>query len=184
MLFTLNSQLTTLNSQGVAMTNETKEHTISVLVENRPRVLAHTASLFSRRGFNIDSLAVATTEDPTVSRMTIVVKGSDAVLEQITKQLNKLIDVIKVLDHTGESMVSRELALFKVNADPRHRAEIMQIVSIFRGNIVDVAEKTFIIECTGTADKIDAFAGLLEQFGIKEMMRTGRIVLARGTKTT
>jgi len=160
------------------------KHTISVLVENRPRVLARTAALFSRRGFNIDSLAVSTTEEPSISRMTIVVEGSDAVLEQITKQLNKLIDVIKVLDHTGESVVTRELALVKVNAEPRHRAEIMQIVDIFRGNIVDVAEKTFVIECTGTADKIDALKGLLEQYGIREMMRTGRIVLARGTRTT
>ena len=160
------------------------KHTISVLVENRPRVLARTAALFSRRGFNIDSLAVSTTEDASISRMTIVVEGSDAVLEQITKQLNKLIDVIKVLDHTGESVITRELALVKVNAEPRHRAEIMQIVDIFRGNIVDVGDKTFTIECTGTADKIDALKGLLEQYGIREMIRTGRIVLARGTKTT
>ncbi len=166
------------------MPDSNKKHTISVLVENRPRVLARAAALFSRRGFNIDSLAVATTEDPTISRMTIVVQGSDAVLEQITKQLNKLIDVIKVLDHTGESVVSRELALIKVNADSRHRAEIMQIAALFRGNIVDVADKTFVVECTGTADKIDALEGLLEQFGIREMMRTGRIVLARGAKTT
>jgi acetolactate synthase I/III small subunit len=165
-------------------TNGNMKHTISVLVENRPRVLAHTASLFSRRGFNIDSLAVATTEDPTVSRMTIVVEGSSAILEQITKQLHKLIDVIKVLDHTGDAVVTRELALLKVNAEPRHRAEIMQIVSIFRGNIVDIAEKTFIIECTGNADKIDAFKVMLEPFGIKEMMRTGRIVLTRGARQT
>jgi acetolactate synthase-1/3 small subunit len=166
------------------MATEEKQHTISVLVENRPRVLARTASLFSRRGFNIDSLAVSTTEEPSISRMTIVVKGSDAVLEQITKQLNKLVDIIKVLDHTGESLVSRELALIKVNADPDCRAEIMQIAQIFRGNIVDVAEKTFIVECTGTADKIDALQGLLDKYGIREMMRTGRIVLARGLKTT
>jgi acetolactate synthase I/III small subunit len=161
-----------------------KKHTISVLVENRPRVLARVASLFSRRGFNIDSLAVSTTEDPTVSRMTIVAAGSDAVLEQITKQLNKLIDIIKVLDHTGEAVVSRELALLKVNAEPRHRAEIMQIIDMFRGSILDVAEKTFIIECTGQADKIDALETLLEKYGIVEMMRTGRIVLVRGAKST
>jgi acetolactate synthase I/III small subunit len=161
-----------------------KKHTISVLVENRPRVLARTAALFSRRGFNIDSLAVSTTEDPDISRMTIVVEGSDAVLEQITKQLNKVVDVIKVLDHTGEPLITRELALVKVNAEPRHRAEIMQIVDIFRGNIVDIAEKTFVVEVTGNADKIDAFTGLLQQFGIKEMMRTGRIVLTRGAKIT
>jgi len=166
------------------MTDGKKKHTISVLVENRPRVLARTASLFSRRGFNIDSLAVSTTEDPSISRMTIVVEGSDAVLEQITKQLNKLVDVIKVLDHTDEPLVMRELALVKVNADPAARGEIMQIVDIFRGNIVDVAEKTFVIECTGTGDKIDAFLGMLEKYGVREMMRTGRIVLARGLKST
>ncbi|NIM06415.1 MAG: acetolactate synthase small subunit [Armatimonadetes bacterium] len=166
------------------MASNDKQHTISVLVENRPRVLARTASLFSRRGFNIDSLAVSTTEDPTISRMTIVVAGSDSVLEQITKQLNKLVDIIKVLDHTDEPLVSRELALIKVNADPDCRAEIMQVVDIFRGNIVDVGERTFIIECTGTAAKIDALQGLLEKYGIREMMRTGRIVLARGLKTT
>ena len=121
------------------MADHNKKHTISVLVENRPRVLARTAALFSRRGFNIDSLAVSTTENPDISRMTIVVQGSDAVLEQITKQLNKVVDVIKVLDHTGEPLITRELALVKVNAEAKHRAEIMQIVSIFRGNIVDIA---------------------------------------------
>ncbi len=159
------------------------KHTISVLVNNRPGVLTRTAALFSRRSFNIDSLAVSTTQDPEVSRMTIVVEGPDAVLEQISKQLYKLMDVIKVLDHQGESTVVRELALLKVNAEPNTRAEIMQIVSIFRGNIVDVAENTFIIEVTGGAEKIDAFTNMVQRFGIKEMMRTGRIVLTRGAKT-
>ena len=166
------------------MPKTVRKHTISVLVENRPRVLARTAALFSRRGFNIDSLAVATTENPQVSRMTIMVTGDDAVLEQITKQLDKLVDVIKVLDHTGESLVTRELALVKINAEPEKRAEIIQITSIFRANIVDVAEQTFIIECTGGADKIDALLGMLEKFGVRELMRTGRVVLARGLQVT
>ncbi len=159
------------------------KHTISVLVNNRPGVLARTAGLFARRGFNIDSLAVSTTQDPNVSRMTIVVEGPDAVLEQISKQLYKLLDVIKVLDHQQESVVSRELALVKVDADPSVRGEIMQTVSIFRANIVDVSERTFTIEVTGGAEKIDALVNLLGKYGIREMMRTGRIVLSRGART-
>jgi len=159
------------------------KHTISVLVNNRPGVLARTAGLFARRGFNIDSLAVSTTQDPDVSRMTIVVAGPDQIVEQISKQLYKLMDVIKVLDHRDEAVVNRELALIKVDALPGERAEIMQIVSIFRANIVDIAEKTFIIEVTGSADKVDALTSLLQKFGIKEMMRTGRIVLSRGSRT-
>jgi acetolactate synthase-1/3 small subunit len=159
------------------------KHTISVLVNNRPGVLARTAGLFSRRGFNIDSLAVSTTQDPDTSRMTIVVDGPDAILEQISKQLYKLLDVIKVLDHQDEPSIVRELALVKVNAEPADRGEIMQTVSIFRGNIVDVSQNTFVIEVTGGADKIDALVGLLRKYGIKEMMRTGRIVLSRGART-
>ncbi|MEI6519776.1 MAG: acetolactate synthase small subunit [bacterium] len=161
------------------------KHTISVLVENKPGVLARTASLFARRGFNIDSLAVSTTEDPNVSRMTIVVMGPADILEQISKQLYKLIDVIKVLDHTDDSVVARELALIKVHAsESSKRAELMQVVSIFRANIVDLCEKTITIEATGSADKIDALERMLESYGIKEMVRTGKVVLVRGTKTT
>ena len=159
------------------------KHTISVLVNNRPGVLTRASALFARRGFNIDSLAVSTTQDPDTSRMTIVVEGPDAVLEQISKQLYKLLDVIKVLDHQGEACVHRELALLKVNAEPNMRGEIMQVVSIFRANIVDVSEDTFIIEVTGGEDKINAITGMLRRFGIKEMMRTGRIVLSRGART-
>ncbi len=159
------------------------KHTISVLVNNRPGVLARAAGLFARRGFNIDSLAVSTTQDSDVSRMTIVVEGPDEVLEQISKQLYKLMDVIKVLDHQNEAVVTRELALMKVNADTGTRGEIMQIVSIFRANIVDISDRTFIIEVTGSADKVDALAGLLGKYGIREMMRTGRIVLSRGART-
>ncbi len=159
------------------------KHTISALVKNRPRVLTRVAGLFARRGFNIDSLAVSKTHDPTISRMTLVVEGPDQVLEQISKQLYKLIDVVKVLDHQEEPVVTRELGLLKVNAPAESRAEIMQIVSIFRANIVDIAEDTFVVEVTGGAEKIDALTGLLRRFGIKEMMRTGRIVLSRGSRT-
>ncbi len=159
------------------------KHTISVLVNNRPGVLARTAGLFARRGFNIDSLAVSTTQDPNVSRMTIVVDGPDKILEQISKQLYKLLDVIKVLDHQDEAVVTRELALVKVDAEPTVRGEIMQTVSIFRANIVDVSERTFTIEVTGSAEKIDALVNLLKKYGIREMMRTGRIVLSRGART-
>lgn len=163
----------------------TMKHTISVLVENRPGVLARTAGLFSRRGFNIDSLAVSTTEDPNTSRMTIVVDGPANILEQISKQLYKLVDIIKVMDHTEDNIVARELALVKVSAtDSAKRAELMQIVDIFRGKIVDINEKTLIIEATGNGDKIDALEKMLESYGIKEMVRSGRVVLVRGSKTT
>lgn len=170
---------------AMTLTEPTLRHTISVLVENRPGVLARTAGLFARRGFNIDSLAVSSTEDPDTSRMTIVVKGPADILEQISKQLYKLIDVIKVMDHTEDDVVSRELAMFKVHAaDGPKRAELMQIVDIFRAKIVDMAEKTMIIEATGSEEKIDALEQLLEGYGIKEMVRTGRIVLVRGGKAT
>jgi acetolactate synthase-1/3 small subunit len=159
-------------------------HTISVLVENQPGVLARCAGLFARRGFNIESLAVSTTEDPTVSRMTIVVEGPEWVLEQITKQLYKLMDVIKVLDHTGDAVVSRELALIKVRAHPEDRADIMQVTSIFRGNIVDVADETLTIEVTGSEEKITALENLLGKQRIVEMVRTGKVVLVRGAKQT
>jgi acetolactate synthase-1/3 small subunit len=160
------------------------QHTISVLVENQPGVLARCAGLFARRGFNIESLAVSTTEDPSISRMTIVVAGPEWVLEQITKQLYKLMAVIKVLDHTGDAVVSRELALIKVKARAEDRAEIMQVASIFRGNIVDVAEETLTIEVTGSEDKITALENLLGKQRIVEMARTGKVVLVRGAKQT
>ncbi|UCH33623.1 MAG: acetolactate synthase small subunit [Armatimonadota bacterium] len=159
-------------------------HTISVLVENRPGVLARCAGLFARRGFNIESLAVSTTEDATISRMTIVVAGPEWVLEQIQKQLYKLMDVIKVLDHTGDAVVSRELALMKVKARPQDRAEIMQVASIFRANIVDVGDDTLTIEVTGDEEKISALENLLGRQRIVEMVRTGKVVLVRGAKPT
>jgi acetolactate synthase-1/3 small subunit len=159
------------------------QHTITALVENRPGVLARVAGLFSRRGFNIESLAVSNTEDATVSRMTIVVGGDERALEQITKQLNKLIEVIKVYDYTETPSVERELALIKVTAEPARRAEIMQISDIFRAKIIDVSERTLTIEVTGPVAKVDAFKSLLEPYGIKELVRTGRIVVSRGARS-
>jgi len=159
------------------------EHIISVLVENRPRVLARVSSLFARRGYNIESLAVGPTHDPTVSRITLVVEGNTDTLEQITKQLYKLIDTIKVGDFTQTNYVDRELALIKVNAPSEVRGEIVQTVEIFRARVIDVEEKSLIVEVTGTPDKIDALEQLLRKYGIIEMTRTGRIALARGSQS-
>lgn len=157
-------------------------HTLSVLVENNPGVLARVAGLFSRRGFNIDSLAVGTTENPKISRMTIVVEGDDLVLEQVTKQLHKLIDVIKINDITSDTYVERELVLIKVFAEPSTRGEIMQIVDIFRAHIVDIGKKSLTVECTGDEGKIEAIIESLRPFGIKELVRTGKIAILRGAK--
>ena len=159
------------------------QHTITALVENTPGVLARVAGLFSRRGFNIESLAVSITEDASISRMTIVVGGDDRALEQIEKQLNKLIEVIKVYDYTEVPSVDRELALIKVTATPEKRAEILQISDIFRGKIIDVSERTVTIEVTGQVEKIDAFQSLLAPYGIKELVRTGKIALSRGARS-
>lgn len=158
-------------------------HTVTVLVENKPGVLARVAGLFARRGFNIESLAVSITDDPTVSRMTIVVTGDDSTLDQINKQTNKLIDVIKVIDYSEIPTLERELAMIKVGAEAEGRAEIMQIVDIFRAKIVDISESTFTIEVTGNTDKVDAIERLLSPFGIKEVVRTGKIAMARGPHT-
>lgn len=154
-------------------------HTLSVLVENKFGVLARIAGLFSGRGFNIDTLNVAPTQDPTTSRMTIVVKGDDAVLEQVTKQLNKLVDIIKVQDFQDGEYVDRELVLIKVGADAKARAEIMQICDIFRAKIVDVAHKALTVELTGNESKISAFLDLMEPFGIRDITRTGKVAMQR-----
>ncbi len=159
-----------------------EKHTISVLVENRSGVLARISGLFSARGFNIDSLAVGETEDPTVSRMTIVVKGDEKILEQVEKQLNKLIDIIKVSDYISTPHLERDLALIKVNADQDDRSELLQIVNIFRAKIVDVSSDFLIVEATGDEDKIEALIRMLEPFGIREMSRTGIVAMARGEK--
>jgi len=158
------------------------KHTLSVLVENKPGVLARVSGLFSRRGFNIDSLAVGVTENPEISRMTIVVEGDDRILEQVIKQLNKLVDVIKVSDIKPESSIDRELALIKVEAGPKERSEVMQIADIFRAKIIDVGTKTLVIELTGDVSKINAMTDLLRRFGIKEMVRTGKVSMLRGIK--
>lgn len=158
-------------------------HAISVLVENRFGVLARIAGLFSARGFNIDSLNVAETEDPTTSRMTIVVRGDDRVMEQVTKQLHKLIDVIKVVDMTGSNYINRELVLVKVACGPETRSEIMQIADIFKAKVVDVSPKTLTVEATGNEEKVDALIWMLKPFGIKEMARTGAIALSREFQT-
>jgi acetolactate synthase-1/3 small subunit len=159
-----------------------RPHVISVLVENRVGVLARVAGLFTGRGFNIESLAVAETEDPTLSRMTIVTGGDARVIEQVTKQLNKLIDVIKVVDLSRETFVERELVLVKVRAEPEQRAEILRITDIFRGTIIDVSQKSYIIEVTGDGDKILAFIDLIKPIGILETMRTGPVALSRGSR--
>jgi acetolactate synthase-1/3 small subunit len=155
-------------------------HILTVLVENKAGVLARIAGLFSRRGFNIESLSVSPTQDATISRMTIVATGDDIVLEQINKQLNKLINVIKIIDLTSAKFIDRELALIKVSVDSRSRSEIMQITDIFRGRIVDVAEKSIIVEITGDEEKIAALVEMLKRFGIKELVRTGKVALLRG----
>ncbi len=159
-------------------------HTISVLVENRPGVLARVSGLFARRGFNIESLAVSRTEDPSASRMTIVVGGDEKVLSQINSQLNKLIEVIKVYDHTQDKIVERELGLIKVTALPENRSHIMQIASVFRASVVDVSEDTMTVEITGSEDKLDSFQKIIEPYGILELVRTGKIALVRGPKMT
>lgn len=154
-------------------------HTLSVTVENKFGVLTRIAGLFSGRGFNIDTLNVAPTQDPTMSRMTIVVKGDDAVLEQIIKQLNKLVDVIKVQDFREDQYVDRELVLVKVGADAKSRPEVMQICDIFRAKIVDVAHRTLTVEITGAESKVAAFLELMEPFGVRDLTRTGKVAMPR-----
>lgn len=156
------------------------KHTLSVLVENKPGVLARVAGLFARRGFNIDSLAVGVTDRPEVSRMTVVVDVEEHSLEQVYKQLNKLINVIKVIDLPDENSVQREMVLAKVKADASTRAEVTQIVDIFRGKIVDVAKGTLSVEITGPGPKLRAFEDLLRPFGLVEVVRTGTVALPRG----
>jgi len=159
------------------------KHTLVALVEDRPGVLNRVASLFRRRSFNIQSLAVGASEQPGLSRMTIVAMGDSAQIEQVRKQLEKLINVVKVSDITEENMVTRELALIKVKTTASTRSEIMQIVGVFRASIVDVAPDSVTVEVTGDEDKVDSLLGLLRDFGIKELSRTGRIALTRGSSS-
>lgn len=158
------------------------KHTIAVILENKSGALSRIAGLFSRRSFNIDSLSVGATDNPDYSRMTISVRGDRVVLEQVIKQLSKLINVIRVSELDPAESVERELAVIKVSTDRENRAEIMQLVDIFRAKIIDVSARSMIIEVTGDEEKIDAIVLLLRQFGIKEMARTGKVSMVRGTR--
>jgi acetolactate synthase-1/3 small subunit len=160
------------------------DHTITALVEDKPGVLARVSGLFRRRGFNISNLSVGHSEVPNLSRMTFVVQGDELMVEQVTKQLYKLIDVVRVNDVTDDSMIASELALVKVKTSAENRSEVMQLVDIFHASIVDVGHDAVIIEATGDEDKIDSLFQLLKPFGIKEVMRTGRIVMVRGSAPT
>ena len=158
-------------------------HTLSVLVENKPGVLARVAGLFSRRGFNIDSLAVGPTEHADISRMTIVVNVEDLPLEQVTKQLNKLVNVIKIVELDPAHSVQRELLLLKVRADQTTRSHVLETVALFRAKVVDVATDAVTVEATGTADKLDALIRVLEPFGIRELVQSGMVAVARGSRS-
>jgi acetolactate synthase-1/3 small subunit len=159
-------------------------HVLSVLVQNQPGVLAHVSGMFASRGFNIDSLAVGETEDPHLSRITVVVMGDDRLLEQVRKQLEKIVTVVKVVDISGEDYVERDLMLIKIDATPDRRAEIQGLVAIFRGRIVDVGSEQLMVEISGQERKIEAFIEAVRPYGIRELARTGRIALVRGGDLT
>lgn len=169
-----------LNPEGAEPMNQLPSHTIVALVHDRPGVLNRITSMFRRRGFNIASLAVGHCELPKMSRMTFVVNADEQTVEQVAKQLRKLIDVVRVSDITGENIVARELAVVKVHSTPVTRSEIIQLVDIFRANIVDVAPDSLVIEITGDEDKIDSLLRLLKPFGLREAMRSGRLAMIRG----
>jgi acetolactate synthase-1/3 small subunit len=162
---------------GSALTG--RKHILSLLVENRPGVLARIAGLFSRRGFNIDTLAVGPTEDPDISRVTLTLDGAVHPIDQVTKQLHKLVNVIKIRDMEPDTTVAREMALFRVNAAVENRGEIMQFAEIFGANIVDVSRRTLTIEVTGTQDKIDSFERMIRAHGLIEMARTGEVAISK-----
>jgi acetolactate synthase I/III small subunit len=161
-----------------------RKHILSILVENKPGVLTRIAGLFARRGFNIDTLAVGPTDDPTLSRITLTLDGAMHPIDQVTKQLHKLVNVIKIRDLEPTETVARELALFKVTADGNARGEVMQVVEIFRGKIIDVTRRSLIVEVTGTWEKIEAFERMVRPFGLVEMARTGEIAISRGRSET
>jgi acetolactate synthase I/III small subunit len=158
-------------------------HTLSVLVENKPGVLARIAALFSRRGFNIDSLAVGETEYPDVSRMTVVVDVEDLPLEQVTKQLNKLVEVLKVVELEPQSAVQRQVMLIKVRADAATRSQVLEMVQMFRAKVVDVATDSLTIEATGNTDKLTALLAVLEPYGVKELVQSGLVAIGRGPRS-
>lgn len=161
-----------------------RKHVLSILVENKPGVLTRIAGLFARRGFNIDTLTVGPTDDPEYSRLTLTVDGALHPIDQVTKQLHKLINVLKIRDLEPADTVARQLALFKVTAEGQQRAEVLQLCEIFRGKVVDVTRKSLIIELTGTVEKIEALEAQLRPFGLVEMMRTGELAIARGRQAT
>ncbi|MBO0767948.1 MAG: acetolactate synthase small subunit [Solirubrobacterales bacterium] len=161
-----------------------RKHIVALMVENKPGVLTRIAGLFARRGFNIDTLAVGPTDDPELSRITLTLDGAVHPIDQVTKQLHKLVNVIKIRDLEPEETLARELAMFKIAADGAARAEVMQIVEIFRAKIVDVSRRAVVVEVTGTADKVEAFENLVRPFGLVEMVRTGEIAIARGRSET
>ncbi|HKE79492.1 MAG TPA: acetolactate synthase small subunit [Solirubrobacteraceae bacterium] len=161
-----------------------RKHVLSILVENKPGVLTRIAGLFARRGFNIDTLTVGPTDDDQLSRITLTVDGALHPIDQVTKQLHKLVNVLKIRDLEPADTVARELALFKVAADGSQRAEVMQICEIFRAKVVDVARRSIIVEVTGTTDKVEAFERMVRPFGLVEMMRTGEIAISRGRGET
>jgi acetolactate synthase-1/3 small subunit len=163
--------------------SEPRKHTIAVQVENKFGVLSRVAGLFSARGYNIESVSVGETLDPSVSRMTLVVRGDEFIIEQVMKQLHKLIDVIKVTDLTDESHVQRELVLIRVNAETANREEILRVADIFRAKVVDVTPSSFVLEATGDEGKLEALVELLRPMGIQEVVRTGKVAIARGPKT-
>ena len=171
-----------LEAAGIGRTG--RKHVLSILVENKPGVLTRIAGLFARRGFNIDTLAVGPTDDEAVSRITLTLDGALHPIDQVTKQLHKLINVLKIRDLEPDDTVTRELALFKVNADGNTRGEVMQICEIFRGKVVDVTRRSLILEITGPTDKIGAFERMVRPFGLIEMVRTGEIAVSRGRSAT
>jgi len=164
--------------------NNSRSHTISVLVHNRPGVLSRAAQVFARRGYNIDSLVVSPAHIEGFSRMTMVSSGDPAVLDQIIRQMDKLVDVVRAREHTGEESVVRELGLFKVKADVQNRSEILQIVDVFRAKTVDISEESLCIEITGNTEKLNAFENMLSKYGILEMVRSGKLIMARGKQPT
>jgi acetolactate synthase-1/3 small subunit len=171
-----------LEAAGMGRTG--RKHILSILVENKPGVLTRVTGLFARRGFNIDTLAVGPTDDPRLSRITLTLDGAVHPIDQVTKQLHKLVNVLKIRDLEPDETLARELALFKISADGAQRAEITQLVEIFRGKIVDVNRRAIVVEITGTQDKIEAFERLVRPFGLVEMARTGEIAISRGRGET
>lgn len=175
--------MTTLNKEDSRLTRHGEmdmRHVISALVQNEPGVLAHVAGMFAARGFNIDSLVVGRTEDPVLSRMTIVVIGDDKVLEQVRKQLGKIITVVKVRDFADVAYVERDLMICRIHATPEKRGEVVDLVNLFRGKVVDVARTSILVELSGTEDKVEAFLDMVKPYGIREVARTGVIAVQRG----